>query len=103
VPISTAKRWPDAAYGENGKAWRFEASSWPTRGRYEHLSDILTTDRLKPLSYRAARGFLERARRSRLRFDPDFIRDVEQHVALGNGQSMIRFDESEQGLVALAR
>jgi DNA (cytosine-5)-methyltransferase 1 len=49
---------------------------------YRHLLDVVTAADLRPLSHRAAAGFLERTRRSKLRFDANFVADVEQHVIL---------------------
>ena len=37
-----------------GNRWRSEASLWPERQPYTHLSDLLDPDGLMPLSYRAA-------------------------------------------------
>ena len=76
----TGKKWPNAAYGEKGSVWEFEASQWPRNGTYQHLTDLLTRDDLRPLSQRATKGFLERAARSRLRFKPAFIADLQDHV-----------------------
>jgi len=74
-------RWPDAAYGECGKIWEYDASCWPIRKTYQHLTDLLSLENLKPLSHRASSGFLERAMRSQLNFDPEFIADVKDHAA----------------------
>lgn len=74
-------RWPNAAYGESGRVWEFDASCWPVRRKYQHLTDLLALEDLRPLSHRAAAGFLERAMRSQLVFDPDFIEDMKKHVA----------------------
>lgn len=73
-------RWPNAAYGANGEIWEFEATCWPVRRKYTHLTDLLTFDGLTPLSHRAAKGFLKRASASQLNFSPDFIEDVRKHV-----------------------
>ena len=73
-------RWPDAAYGSKGKVWHYQASHWPVRRRYRHLSDVVKIHQAAPLSHRAAAGFLERAERSSLRFDARFLADVRQHV-----------------------
>lgn len=78
---SGSGRWPEAACGEGRKVWRTEASCWPVRRPYLHLSDTVDFANAKPLSQRATAGFLERTNRSRLRFDPDFLRDLRQHLA----------------------
>lgn len=80
APLKVGSRWPDAAYGEAGKIWQVKASHWPVRQTYRHLTDMLTVKNLSPLSHRAATGFLERALRSKLRFDPLFLADVESHI-----------------------
>lgn len=76
------RRWPNAAYGESGRIWEFDASCWPVRAEYQHLTDLLSVSELEPLSHRATAGFLGRAMRSQLRFDPAFLADVKQHVEL---------------------
>lgn len=80
VPFSSGERWPDAAYGEAGRLWRFSATAWPVRAKYRHLTEVLTEGKLKALSQRATAGFLQRANRSRLRFDLRFLDDVRQHL-----------------------
>lgn len=72
--------WPHAAWGENGKAVRVKLSAWPTRASYKSLTQFL---RYPPvlLSARAAAGFLERARRSSLRFPDGLLDAVETHLA----------------------
>jgi DNA (cytosine-5)-methyltransferase 1 len=80
-PWSRLGRWPDAAFGYDGKVWRFEASHWPIKRRYRHLADVVRLDDAAPLSFRAAAGFLERAGRSRLRFDEAFLADLRRHVS----------------------
>ena len=74
------KKWPNAAFGEKGAVWEFKASHWPRNRTYQHLTDLLTHDDLRPLSQRASKGFLERAARSRLNFKPEFIADLQDHV-----------------------
>lgn len=73
--------WPDAAYGEStGRRWLVPLSHWPRIDSYVHLRQLLREPEMIPLSHRAAAGFLSRARRSSLRFDPAFLRDLEQHA-----------------------
>jgi DNA (cytosine-5)-methyltransferase 1 len=73
-------RWPAAAYGAAGKIWQFDASHWPQRRRYRHLTSVLTLNEVKPLSARATWGFFNRAYNSPLDIDKDFLRDVEKHA-----------------------
>jgi len=81
-PLSPGERWPTAAYGTSGRAWAVDASLWPVRVAYEHLSDVVDLAAAAPLSVRGAAGFLARAERSSLRFAPDFLADVAEHVAV---------------------
>lgn len=80
APWSGTGRWPDAAYGAGGKVWKFDASCWPERRPYRHLTDVVHATRAETLSHRATCGFLERASRSSLRFDPDFLADLRRHA-----------------------
>lgn len=89
IPKQPGKRWPNAAYGDAGKVWEFKASCWPTQEKFKHLTDVLDIDKLKPLSYRASAGFLERAMRSTLRFEPQFLADVKAHVNLTCSRSKV--------------
>jgi len=86
-PLVAGERWPTAAYGAAGKAWAVEASLWPVRLAYEHLSDAVDLGSATPLSVRGAAGFLSRAERSSLRFVPGFLADVAEHVAVLAGEA----------------
>jgi DNA (cytosine-5)-methyltransferase 1 len=79
-PWSRNGKWPEAAYGCAGTVWRFEASCWPVRRKYRHLTDVVRVSEAEALSYRAAAGFLERTGRSSLRFNDDFLVDLRRHV-----------------------
>jgi DNA (cytosine-5)-methyltransferase 1 len=81
APMKSGDRWPTAAFGAKGKVWAVDVSMWPTLEPYRHLSDVVDLDVAKPLSARAAAGFLERARRGNLRFVDGFLDDVEEHAA----------------------
>jgi DNA (cytosine-5)-methyltransferase 1 len=76
------RRWPNAAWGANGTVWvpAEPVSMWPVARGYTHLLDVLDLDAAVPLSHRAATGFLSRAARSSLRFDPDFLHAVQAHA-----------------------
>jgi DNA (cytosine-5)-methyltransferase 1 len=54
-------------------------SEWPSRQKLVALTDFQMTD-LKPLSQRAATGFLRRFKDSSLKKDPDFLRDLEHYA-----------------------
>lgn len=75
------ERWPTAAHGADGRIWKYPlASTWPVRASYRSLRSVVDMDSAPALSLRAAAGFLDRARRARLNFDPRFIADVEEHI-----------------------
>jgi DNA (cytosine-5)-methyltransferase 1 len=71
--------WPRAAWGAGGHAYVVDVSTWPCAEPYVPLGEFLRFPRAA-LSHRATTGFLERARRSSLRFAPGFIEAVERHA-----------------------
>lgn len=73
--------WPDAAWGGNGRVRVSSASSWPGATALPSLSAFLK-HKTKPLSARATRGFLARARSSGLNFEDGFLDDVEHHLSM---------------------
>jgi DNA (cytosine-5)-methyltransferase 1 len=79
-PRDAGRSWPDAAHGAAGRIWRVDASPWPQRRPYRHLTDVLAIERLAPLSQRAAAGFHARALRAKLRFPDGFLDDVRAHA-----------------------
>lgn len=81
------ERWPESAFGQRGKVWKFDASHWPVRRPYKHLGGQLQESRLKPLSARATAGFLQRAGRSKLRFESRFLDDLREHLQQMRGAS----------------
>lgn len=78
--LRNGERWPIAGFGAEGKVWRVDASMWPTREPYQHLHDLVDLASSRPLSVRAASGFLSRARRSSLRFADGFLDDLADHI-----------------------
>jgi DNA (cytosine-5)-methyltransferase 1 len=76
-PLS-GHRWPTAAWGRAGHAYRVPVSTWPIHAPYEDLRWFLDDAQL--LSARATAGFLRRAARGTLRFPPGFLADVENHL-----------------------
>jgi DNA (cytosine-5)-methyltransferase 1 len=77
--LKTGAKWPMAAHGAAGKAWRVEASMWPQQLPYQHLSDVVDLAEAPPLSARATAGFLNRAGRGSLNFAPGFIEEMTEH------------------------
>jgi DNA (cytosine-5)-methyltransferase 1 len=73
-------RWPSAAWGDSGGSWAVDASTWPLRGQYQHLLDIVDVDEASPLSARGAAGFLGRLERSSLTRPQEFDRDLRQQI-----------------------
>jgi DNA (cytosine-5)-methyltransferase 1 len=71
--------WPKAAWGHNGKVFAVDASMWPTREERPRLGDFLQFPQ-RPLSARAAGGFLTRASASSLFFEPGFLECVRRHT-----------------------
>lgn len=76
--LEHGQRWPTAAWGSKGNAYRVHCSTWPVNEPYEDLSGFLDDSRL--LSARATAGFLRRTRRSNLRFPAGFLDGVESHL-----------------------
>jgi DNA (cytosine-5)-methyltransferase 1 len=79
-------RWPTAAFGAAGKVWAVDVSMSPTHEPYQHLARTVDLPSATALSARGAAGFLQRARRARLRFVDDFLADVEEHVRFMSGE-----------------
>jgi DNA (cytosine-5)-methyltransferase 1 len=73
--------WPKAAWGSSGKMYKVEASQYPVRAKYRRIESFLKHP-LKPLSERATRGYLDRARRCWWYVSPKFLADVEAHLQL---------------------
>lgn len=80
--------WPKAAFGENGRRYLVYASEFPTSIKRGSLLDY-TGSAWSPLSERALRGFLQRARGGTLRFLPGFIEAVQAEADRRNRQSAI--------------
>lgn len=77
--LTQGSRWPTAAWGEKGKAWEVNVSLFPEQRPYQHLTHLVGTD-YKPLSKRAAAGFLERLERGNLHAPEQFRLDLKEHV-----------------------
>jgi len=83
VPLVDGSPWPSAAHGSRGRAFRVVVSEYPRLEQYQHLSDVVDLDGASALSQRAIEGFYRRTQRSTLRFDPAFIEDLVEQVAVG--------------------
>ena len=71
--------WPKAAWGHAGEVFSADVSMWPIEVQPPHLSDFIRFP-VKPLSARAAAGFLRRARTSSLRFEDGFLDAIARHI-----------------------
>jgi DNA (cytosine-5)-methyltransferase 1 len=71
--------WPRAAWGDEGGVYRVAVSAWPVQAPYQHLASFLRYP-TKPLSERAAAGFLHRTAKSTLRFPEGLLDAVEAHL-----------------------
>jgi DNA (cytosine-5)-methyltransferase 1 len=72
--------WPNAAWGENGKAWTVPVSEFPRLAPYTHLGDLLNVHKARALSHRATSGFWSRLQKSNLGRHPGFREDIADHV-----------------------
>lgn len=86
VELPKMGSWPTAAWGRPGERHRVMISEWPKRTRRKQLTEFLRYDP-KPLSERATRGFLKRARKGSLRFVDGFLDAVAQHAERMSRQS----------------
>jgi DNA (cytosine-5)-methyltransferase 1 len=77
--LADGQSWPDAAWGFGGKAYSVEVSDWPVRHKWHPLAQFLQHP-AAPLSAKAARGFLDRVKASKLRVDESFLADLASHV-----------------------
>jgi DNA (cytosine-5)-methyltransferase 1 len=81
-----SRGWPRAAWGHAGQVFAADVSMWPCREVCPPLSQFIEYP-TKPLSARAASGFLKRARASTLRFEDGFLDALEQHVRRVSGSA----------------
>lgn len=80
TPLEGGSPWPRAAWGEGQRAWAVDVSEYPVHATYQHLLDVVNTFEARPLSWRGASGFFSRTRRAKLRFDADFLVDLQRHI-----------------------
>jgi len=73
-------RWPCAAWSVGGETRASAANTTPVWLDREPLARFLKYP-TRPLSARAASGFLKRTRKGSLRFPPGFLAAVEAHIA----------------------
>lgn len=78
-PIKPSGRWPSAAWGRKGARSAVDLSAFPAACKPRSLGDFLRFP-TSVLSAKAARGFLSRARRAKLRFPDGFLDAIQVHV-----------------------
>ncbi len=82
LPRDQRRPWPDAAYGApGGLVHASKASRWPVLSASKPLDELLNDDGLRPLSYRATKGFLSRVEESGIKLDTHFLDDLEGHLS----------------------
>jgi DNA (cytosine-5)-methyltransferase 1 len=92
---------PRAARFDGKKIHAVEIGTDPLGIRPPPLEGFLTdTEGQQPLSVKATRGFLERTRRAKLRFEPGFIELVERHLIRMGGEIPPRTARSQLELLA---
>jgi DNA (cytosine-5)-methyltransferase 1 len=79
VELTSAAKWPPAAWGGSDRRWLVPVSMWPAVQPYQHLLDSLELDQLTPLSWKATQGFRSRMEHSKLRFDEAFKLAIKEH------------------------
>ena len=92
--LAAGARWPKAARFDGDQRWRVEIGAFPVWAPRPSLADFLTGAG-KPLSARAARGFLSRTERSSLRFTPGFLERIRAHLRFmegAGGQSLAYYE-----------
>lgn len=80
APLPHGRGWPTHAWNVGEGRFTAQLSEWPLRKRTLRLDSFLRHPP-KSLSVKATAGFLDRARRSSLRFPPGFIAALERHLA----------------------
>jgi DNA (cytosine-5)-methyltransferase 1 len=71
--------WPYAGWSTGEGVYVSSASPWPVWWRRPNLAEFLRYP-LRPLSARAASGFLRRTRKGSLRFPEGFLERVQHHI-----------------------
>lgn len=77
VPI--VGKWPNSAWSMGNGRFQSSCSDWPVSNNFVKLGDFLHHE-AKPLSFRAATGFLSRAKKGNLNFPPGFLSTLDRFV-----------------------
>jgi DNA (cytosine-5)-methyltransferase 1 len=81
--LKESNPWPTAAWGFGQQAFSVNVGPWPVAHRMIPILDFLKFP-AKPLSLKAATGFLNRAEQSSLRFRRGFLDAVRTHIGRMN-------------------
>lgn len=87
-PVRAGGAWPSAAWNVDGVRVAVDASEWPLQQKYQSLEAFLRHP-LTPLSVRATTGFLSRAERGGLKFPPEFLRTLREHLEKMQGSVVV--------------
>lgn len=77
--LNEKRAWPNAAYGNGNKRYAVTISTHVSCGQHTPISDFLV-DPLKPLSEKALRGYIHRARTGTKSFPKGFIEALERQA-----------------------
>lgn len=80
APIVGGKSWPKTGWNVGDGRFTAPLSAWPIHAPRPSLEEFLEHP-TTPLSARATAGFLDRARRAKLRFPQGFLSAVDAHLA----------------------
>ena len=71
-------KWPNAGWSLGEKAYASNCTEWPLRKRFCGLDKFLKFD-VKPLSSKAAKGYIKRAKLGNLSHPCGFLDKLEMH------------------------
>ena len=78
-PLDVKRAWPDAATIRNGKRFKVDTSQYVAVASHVPIVDFLN-DPLKPLSTKALRGYISRAREGTKKFPVGFLENLERQA-----------------------
>ncbi len=100
-PFPVSGKAPRAARFDGTSVHAVEIGTDPVGLRPPSLAEFLTDiEGQMPLSAKATRGFLERTRRAKLRFEPGFIELIERHLVRMGGEIPPRAPRQQLELLA---
>jgi DNA (cytosine-5)-methyltransferase 1 len=87
--LGRGEPWPSAAFGAEGKRFALEASEFPIATERPSIATF-RDESWAPLSARALRGFITRAKEGGLRFPDGFIPALERALSRAGEKSAVR-------------